>query len=222
MVTSRPAARCRTCRSAPCSVPRARCPWMRAPGHRGFVRVAVEGPVVDALGLEKDDRVVVFDGRDQQALRVVGIARHHHFHAADVREDGLGTLRVRLPAADAAAARRADHDGRGEIAGAAITDARQLARDLVHGRVDVVGELDFGDGLQAVHRHADGRGDDAAFGDRRVEHAMFAVLSLQAVGDAEHAAEIAHVFAHDDHGRVARHHDVHGGVQGLDHVHLRH
>ena len=195
---------------------------MRAPRHRGFVRVAVERPVVDALRLEEDDRVVVFDGRDQQALRVVGIRRHHHFHAADVREDGFGTLRMRLPAADAAAAGRADHDRRREITGAAIADAREFARDLVHGRIDVVGELDLGDGLQAVHRHADGRGDDAAFGDRRVEHAMFAVLSLQAVGDAEHAAEVTHVFAHHDHRRIARHHHVHGGVQGLDHVHLCH
>ena len=29
----------------------------------------------------------------------------------------------------------------------AVTDARELARDLVEGRVDVVGELDFGHGL---------------------------------------------------------------------------
>ena len=122
---------------------------VRAPRHRGLVGVAVERSVVDALGLEEDDRVVVFDGRDQQALGVVGIAGHHHFHAADVREDRLGTLRMRLAAADAAAAGRADHHGRGEIAGAAIADARELARDLVHGRIDVVGELDFGDGLRA-------------------------------------------------------------------------
>ncbi len=195
---------------------------VRAPRHRGFVRVAVEGSVVDALRLEEDDRVIVFDGRDQQALGIVGIARHHHFHAADVREDGLGTLRVRLATANAAAAGRADHDRRGEIAGAAITDARELARDLVHRRVDVVGELDLGDRLQPVHGHADGRGHDAALGDRRIEHALIAVFSLQAIGDAEHATKIANVFSHDDDGRISRHHHIHGGVQGLDHVHLRH
>ena len=116
---------------------------MRAPWHRRFVRVAVEGAVVDALGLEEDDRVVVLDGCDQQALGVVGIRRHHHLHAADVREDGLGTLRMRLAAADAAAAGRAHHHGRGEVTGRAVTDARQLAGDLVHRRVDVVGELDL-------------------------------------------------------------------------------
>jgi hypothetical protein len=41
----------------------------------------------------------------------------------------------------------------------------------------------------------------AALGDRRIEHAMFAVLALQPVGRAEHAAEIADVLAHEDHGR---------------------
>ena len=39
---------------------------------------------------------------------------------------------------------------------------------------------------------------------------------------AEHAAEIADVLAHDDHARVALEHDVHRGVERLDHVHVRH
>ncbi len=43
-----------------------------APADRGPVRVAVERPVVEALGLEEDHRIVVLDRRDQQALRVVG------------------------------------------------------------------------------------------------------------------------------------------------------
>ena len=71
--------------------------------------------------------------------------------------------------------------------------------DLVVRRIDVVGELDLGDRPQAVDRHADRGGDDAALGDRRIEHAVLAVLALQAVGDAEHAAEVADVLAHHDH-----------------------
>ena len=115
----------------------------------------------------------------------------------------LGALRVRLAAADAAAAGRADRHRRPELAGAAIAQPRELADDLVVGRIDVVGELDLGDRPQAVDAHADRRADDAALGDRRVEHAVLAVLALQAVGDAEHAAEVAHVLAEHHHVRVA-------------------
>ena len=195
---------------------------MRAPGHGRLVRIAVEGPVVQALGLEQYDRIVVLDGADQQSLGVVGVRGHRDLEAAHVREQHLGALRVRLAAADAAAAGHAHRDRRVEIPGAAIAQPRELADDLVVGRIDVVGELHLGHGPQTVHAHADRRADDAALGDRRVEHAMLAVLALQSVGAAEHAAEEAHVLAeHDDVG-IAPHGDVHGGVQRLDHVHLRH
>ena len=98
----------------------------------------------------------------------------------------------------------------------------QIVSELAHRRVDVVRELDFRHRLEPVHRHADGRGDDATLGDGRIEHTVLAVLALQAVGDAEHAAEVTDILAHHDHGGIARHHHVHGGVQRLDHVHLRH
>ena len=106
--------------------------------------------------------------------------------------------------------------------GAAIAQPREFREDLVAGGIDVVGELHFRDRPQAVHAHADRGADDRAFGDRRVEHAVLAILALQAVGDAEHAAEVADVLAQDHDVRVARQHDVHGGVQRLDHVHLCH
>src|SRR5688572_12897627 len=129
---------------------------------------------------------------------------------------------MRLPAADAAAAGRAYRDRSRELPGAAVADTRKLAHDLVVARVNVVGELDLSDGTEAVHRHADRGRDDAAFRYRRVHHAALAILALQPVGHAEHAAEIADVLAeHDDRGILAEL-DVHGRIQGLDHVHLRH
>jgi hypothetical protein len=129
---------------------------------------------------------------------------------------------VRLAAADAAAARRANGHGRKEFAGAAITNARELAADLVEARIDVIGELDLGDRPQAVHAHADGGSHDAPLGDRRVDDAVLAVLALQSLGGAKHSAEIADVLAHEHHGGIAREHDVHGGIQGLNHVHVGH
>ena len=118
-----------------------------------------------------------------------------------MRENSLGALRVRLAAANAAAAGRADRNGREEFAAGAVAESRQLADDLVEAGIDVVGKLDLGDRAQAVDAHADRGADDAAFGDRRVDDAMLAVLALQAVGAAEYAAEVTDVLAeHDDAG----------------------
>ena len=46
---------------------------MTRPRLRGLVRLPIERTIVDALGLEKDDRIIVFNGRDQHALGIVGI-----------------------------------------------------------------------------------------------------------------------------------------------------
>ena len=94
--------------------------------------------------------------------------------------------------------------------------------DLIEARIDVIRKLDFGHRPQAVHAHADRGGDDAALGDGRVEDALLAVLALQPFGGAKHAAEIADVLAHEHHRRIPLEHDVHGGVQGLNHVHAGH
>ena len=115
----------------------------------------------------------------------------------DMREDAFGALRVSLAAADAPAAGRADRDGRVEISRAPIAQPRQLAHDLIESGIDVVGELDFRDGAQSVHPHADRRSDDPAFRDRGIEHPMVAILALQPLSSAEHAAEVADVLAHE-------------------------
>ena len=75
--------------------------------HR-LVVIARERAVVDALGLEEDDRVVVLDARDQQPLGVIGRGRDHRLEARDMGEDRLGALAMRLPAENAPAKGRAD------------------------------------------------------------------------------------------------------------------
>src|ERR1700682_1794041 len=129
---------------------------------------------------------------------------------------------MRLTAADAASAGRANGHRCEELPGAAVADARQFADDLIEARVDVIRELNLGDRAQAVHAHADRSGDDAALGDGRVDDTMLAVLALQSLGSAKHAAEIADVLAHEHHRRIILEHDVHGGIQGLNHVHIGH
>ncbi len=195
---------------------------MIRPGLRRLVRIAIEGTVVDALGFEEHHRVVVLDRGDQQALGIVGIRRDHGLQAAYVGEYAFRRLRMRLPATDSAAAGRAHHHRRPELAAAAITQSRQFADDLVRRRVDVIGKLDFRDRTQPVDAHADRGGDDAALGDRRIEHAMPAVFFLQPGGAAKHAAEITHVLAEHQHVFIAPHAQIECGIDRLDHVHARH
>src|SRR5690606_15283357 len=127
-----------------------------------------------------------------------------------------GALAVRLAAEDAAARGHADDDRAGELAGRAVADACRLRHDLVEGRIHVIGELNLDAGLQPVGGHADGRSDDAKFGDRRVETTRAAVFLLQARRTAEDTAEIADILAEHDDLFVASHRDVHRRTDRLD------
>ena len=70
--------------------------------------------------------------------------------------------------------------------------------------IDEVGELDLGDGDQAVERHPDRGADDPALGQGRVDDAVVAELVPEPLGDAEDSADAADVLAeHDDADRRA-------------------
>src|ERR1700730_5645723 len=129
---------------------------------------------------------------------------------------------MRLAAADAASAGRTNSHRCEELPGAAIADARQFADALIEARIDVIRKLNLGDRAQAVHAHADRGRADAALGNGRGDDAVLAVLALQPFRGAKHAAEIADVLAHEHPRWVLLQHDVHGGVQGLNHVHAGH
>ena len=104
-----------------------------------------------------------------------------------------------LDAADAAAVRDADRRPAARCAPGAVAQLGEVAGDLLEGRIGEGVELHLDDRPQPVHRHADGRADDAGLGERRVEHPRFAEAAGQAVGDPEDAAERADVLAeHDD------------------------
>src|SRR3546814_11181628 len=86
------------------------------------VVIAAERAVVDALGLEEYDGVIVLDRRDQQPLGVIGVRRDHRLHAADMSHDTFGRLAVRLATEAATAARRAHQNGRAASWGRGDTD----------------------------------------------------------------------------------------------------
>ncbi|MDI2022539.1 hypothetical protein PJL18_03079 [Paenarthrobacter nicotinovorans] len=115
-----------------------------------------------------------------------------------MREQCLEAFAVVLGCADTAEAGHAQGDGHGQRAATAVVHPGDLADDLVDGRIGEAIELDLGNRVETGHGQAHGHAQDAGLGQGRVEHAVLAVLGLEAVGDAEHATEPAAVFAEDD------------------------
>src|SRR5712692_9740575 len=185
-------------------------------GHLALCRA------IDALRLHEDHRILGADGADEQTFGVDGIARIHDLQPRRVDEERLRRLRMIVAAFDASAHRRADHDRRRVLAAASITKLCQLVYDLIESRIDEVAELDLRHRPQPVHRHPDGRTDDPRLRQRRVDHPVRAELLEEADRGAEHAAELAHVFAEDDHARVPAHLDLQGVIDRLDDVPARH
>jgi len=128
---------------------------------------------------------------------------------------------VVVAAANAAAVGHADQHLRRVLARAAVAVLRELAHDLIERGEDEVCELNLDDRAEAIQRHADRHADDASLRERRVEHALRAVLLLQPLCHAEHAAEVADIFAEDHRALVALHVQVQRLVQRLEHVHGR-
>ena len=116
----------------------------------------------------------------------------------------------------------ANRHRRRPLAAAAVAQLRQLVRDLIERRVHVIGKLNLGHRPQAVHAHADRHADDAAFGQRRVEHSMRAEPLLQPLRRPKHAAEVAHVLAEHAHVRIALEHHLEPRPNRLNHVHRGH
>ena len=170
----------------------------RSPGREVDLGLLPVAP----LGLEEDDRVVARDGLLDHAERVGRAAAGDHLQAGGVGEVRLGTLAVMLDRADAATERNPNGDRHFHGSAAAVVQLRELAHDLVEGRVDEAVELDLADRPVAAHGKADGGADDAGLGERGVDHALLAEVLLQPVGDPEDAAELADVLTHHQHPLV--------------------
>ena len=98
-----------------------------------------------------------------------------------MREDALAALRViNRAAGQVAADGDANHSGRGKISIRAPADQRQLIAKLLHGRPDVIEELNFSDRFETALSHAKGAANDIGLRERRVEHPPCAEITLQA------------------------------------------
>ena len=138
-------------------------------------------------------------------------------------EQRLRALAVRLAAVDAAAAGHADRQRRGEVARRAVAQPRRLGHDLVArpGRSSRrTAPRPPAAGRRRAMPIAEPTMPPSEIGASNTRER--AVLGLQALGAAEHAAEVAHVLAVDHHVVVALEHHVHRRAQRLDHRHARH
>jgi hypothetical protein len=122
-------------------------------------------------------------------------------------------------AADAATIRRAHHHRTRVLARGPPAHLRQFRDDLIERRVDEVDELDLGDRLHAVERHADRATHDPVLGQWSVRDPLRPELGLQPLGDAEDASVLADVLTHQDHARVLAQRDAECVLDRLDHRH---
>src|SRR5690242_14196521 len=125
----------------------------------------------------------------------------------------------------------AHHRRTGEVAVGAPADERQLIAKLLHRWPDVIKELDYNHWLQSARRHAHGASHNVSFRERRIEHAIAAVLALQSGSQLEDsalaldllflqilfAAAIGHVFAEHDDPLVTLHLVLQAGVDQISH-----
>ena len=125
------------------------------------------------------DRIVAAQRRAQQADRILGVGRRRHPPAGIVDELHLVGLAVPGIAALEEADRHAQHHRRGEAVVGAPAHRAAIV-DLLERRLGIFAELDFGHRHQPGERHADGAADNAFLGEAGVEHALDAVLVLQA------------------------------------------
>jgi hypothetical protein len=98
----------------------------------------------------------------------------------------------------------------------------RVVDDLVHRQQAEVDGHDLHDGASAGHRGADGGADEALLGDRRVAHAVLAVLVHQPGRDAVGAVEEAELLAEQVDAVVALELLVEREAQGLADAHGRH
>src|SRR5439155_8990055 len=94
---------------------------------------------VKPLVLQVADRVGVPDGADQEALRVRGGRRCHHFEPGRLQEPGLGVLGMERTAREAAAGWQANDDrDRDPLA---VMELGGNVYELVEAAGDEIGEL---------------------------------------------------------------------------------
>src|SRR5439155_15114545 len=102
--------------------------------------------------------------------------------------------------------RRAEDDGHLDLAARHVVRLGGLIDHLIHRQRDEVAEHHVDDRTHARHRGADADAGVARLGDRRVDDPLGAELLDEPREGLERVAGLGHVFADEEHARVAPHH----------------
>ena len=129
------------------------------------------------------------------------IAGGQHIHAAQGTEDHTDG-RAGMPDALQAVAARADDSGGLLLAIASVAQRREVVVEGFQSVDEVVYVLDFRDGPEAAHSHANSFTDDGVFPDAGIEDAVGAVFSLEAGEALVDIADMAHIFAKSYEARI--------------------
>ena len=100
--------------------------------------------------------------------------------------------------------------------------ASHVLFDLIERLHREAGELDFGNWLHAMNRHADRCSDDATLGEWRIHDPVASVTLEQPLGHAEHATIDADILPHDHHVFIGGHRFIKCQVECFNHRLLRH
>src|SRR5438067_13663412 len=105
--------------------------------------------------------------------------------------------------AHACTARSSKH--RWNVSAPAIATLGRIVCQQIESARDEIDELKLGHSLHAHQSRAASRADDRSFGNRRIDHALFAEVIDQSVSNFERTAVSADVFTNHEHSRVALH-----------------
>ena len=122
----------------------------------------------------------------------------------------------------AGAARHADDERHVDLAVRHVMQLRGVVDDLVDGEKAEVDRHQLDHRLQPRHRRADAGADDDGLGDRRVLHALVAVLIEEALGDGVRTAVRADVLTHEEDALVVLELEAQRLTQRLSVGDLRH
>ena len=101
-------------------------------------------------------------------------------------------------------------------------DAGGLANQLIDAGPDEVGELDFRNGPHSAESGAEGDAHNGRLGQRGVHHPLRPEILNKPLRRQEHAATLAHIFAHHEHPLVAFHFLAQRGTHRFNQRHLCH
>src|ERR1700761_7669333 len=86
-----------------------------------------------------------------------------------------------------------------------IAILREMADDLIEGRIGESVELDLGDRPESPQSHPDGSANDGGFGQWGVEAAFGSEALLEAVSHPEHTTLVSDVLTEDHDAIIGRH-----------------